>query len=89
MSGYIFILLTIVFVAVLFGMVFAGARLLLRDMRSEQVEQDRERSRTPRAILERRYARGEINRAEFEEKLKDVEKHENEDGLWLPPNSRS
>ncbi|MCL5292735.1 MAG: SHOCT domain-containing protein [Actinobacteria bacterium] len=79
MSGYVFVVLAIIFVVVLFGMIFYGASTLMRRLNEQLREDKREPSKKALGELESRYARGEIDRVEFESKLRDIEKAPRED----------
>ncbi|MHB0977421.1 MAG: SHOCT domain-containing protein [Candidatus Aquicultorales bacterium] len=73
MSGYIFVLLAILFAVSLFGLVFYGANTLLKEMNRERHEQAKEPSRTALDMLDQRYAKGEIDEEEFQRKKTEIE----------------
>ncbi|MCL4499128.1 MAG: DUF6479 family protein [Chloroflexi bacterium] len=79
MSGYLFVILAIVFVAVLFGSVFYGARILVRETTDFEREERREPSKAALDMLEQRYAQGELSREEFERMKKDIDAAFDED----------
>lgn len=86
-SGYVYIVLAIVFAAVLFITVFYGASALSQAAHDQILESRREESKNALKELEARYARGEIDREEFERMKKDIEESDRKSdrGLWLPP----
>jgi putative membrane protein len=54
-------------------LVIAGVIVLLRRIRTRDLDPDRAPQRTALDTLKERYARGEIDRAEFEQKRRDLE----------------
>jgi putative membrane protein len=54
-------------------LVIAGVIVLLRRVRARDLDPERAPPRTALNILKERYARGEIDREEFEQKRRDLE----------------
>jgi putative membrane protein len=54
-------------------LVIAGVIVLLRRVRARDLDPEREPPRTALDMLKERYARGEIDREEFEQKRRDLE----------------
>jgi putative membrane protein len=65
---WVFPLIFFIFVAVLLGALFRGAEWPIRGGRDAQG-----RAESARDILDRRYARSEINRGEYHQMRKDLE----------------
>jgi putative membrane protein len=54
-------------------LVIAGVIVLLRRIRARDLDPDRAAHRSALDVLKERYARGEIDREEFEQKRRDLE----------------
>jgi putative membrane protein len=62
-----------IFMLLFWGLVIVGIVSIIRWLVGRGQRQDRSQSETPLEILQKRYARGEIEREEYERMKKDLE----------------
>lgn len=63
-----------VFMLVFWGTVILGIATVVRWLLGQSTPNPGSRDKTPLEIVQERYARGEIDRAEYEQKCKDLER---------------
>jgi len=63
-----------IFMILFWGVVIVGIVAIVRWVREERSERSAPRGRTSLDVLRERYARGEIEREEFEQKRRDLER---------------